>query len=124
MDLQQYKTALTKEHDLLRTQLQSIGTLDPTVDGDWISTPEDTEQTEADENIVADRSEEWITRTGELSELETRFNNILRALEKLKTGIYGRCEICNEEIEADRLLANPAARTCKTHINDEVDLTL
>jgi len=124
MDLQQYKTALTKEHDLLRTQLQSIGALDPTVEGDWVSTPADTERTEADENIVADRAEEWIARAGELSELETRFNNIVRALEKIDAGTYGRCEICNEEIEADRLLANPAARTCKTHLNDEVDLAL
>ncbi len=124
MDLQTHKAALLQEKDRLTTQLQSLGTIDPNVAGDWVSTPEDTGTTEADENVVADRTEEWITRNGELSELETRYNNVLRALEKIDAGTYGLCEICNEPIEDDRLSVNPAARTCKTHLNEEVSLTI
>jgi len=34
------------------------------------------------------------------------------ALERLDEGSFGICEVCHEPIEADRLLANPLARTC------------
>jgi len=124
MDLQTHKATLLHERDQLTTQLQSLGTIDPNIAGDWVSTPEDTETTEADENVVADRAEEWIARNGELSQLETRYNNVLRALEKIDAGTYGLCEICNEPIEDERLAANPAARTCKAHLNEEVSLSM
>ena len=34
------------------------------------------------------------------------------ALERLDDGSFGICEVCHGTIEADRLLANPLARTC------------
>ena len=78
---------------------------------------------EADENIVADRKEDWMERRSEVAAIETRYNNVVKALTKMQAGEYGTCEICNELIEADRLTANPAARTCKTHLEDESQLT-
>ena len=39
------------------------------------------------------------------------------ALEKMEKGTYGICEVCNKPIEEDRLEANPAAKTCKEHMN-------
>jgi RNA polymerase-binding transcription factor DksA len=77
---------------------------------------------EADENVSADRAEDWLERTATLAALETRYNSIERALEKIDNGTYGMCELCGAVIEADRLDANPGARTCKKHINDEQDL--
>jgi len=44
----------------------------------------------------------------ELSELS-------RALKLIENKEYGRCEVCNQEIETGRLKAYPAARTCVTH---------
>lgn len=35
-----------------------------------------------------------------------------RALERLESGDYGRCEICGEPIPAERLEIRPAASTC------------
>ncbi len=49
--------------------------------------------------------------------------NLLRqvdsALERLDEGSFGICEVCHESIEADRLLANPLARTCLDHLDKQ-----
>lgn len=118
------KERLLAEQANLQKQLSELGVHDATSPTDWIATPEDVSTTEADENVVADRAEEWIERRGELAALETRFNNIARALTKLEAGTFGMCEICDAEIESDRLAVNPAARTCKTHLEDEAQLPL
>ncbi|MDE2079336.1 MAG: TraR/DksA C4-type zinc finger protein [Patescibacteria group bacterium] len=52
-----------------------------------------------------------------LNELEGRLNMVTNALDKIKAGTYGTCEVCGEEIERDRLTANPAATTCKVHMS-------
>jgi RNA polymerase-binding transcription factor DksA len=35
----------------------------------------------------------------------------------MEEGKYGICKVCGEEIEEARLEANPAAETCKAHLN-------
>lgn len=35
-----------------------------------------------------------------------------RALERLEQGVYGRCEVCGEQIPAERLDVRPATTTC------------
>lgn len=39
-------------------------------------------------------------------------NNIKKALTKMRSGIYGKCEKCKKGIELGRLLAMPAAQYC------------
>ena len=51
-----------------------------------------------------------------LDELEARYRLVLHALKKFDAGTYGVCEESGEQIEEERLDANPAARTCKDHI--------
>ena len=51
-----------------------------------------------------------------LKELEIRYNDIKDALDKIEKNKYGICEVSGEEIEEERLIANPAARTCKAHM--------
>jgi len=75
------------------------------------------EQLTADKNIVADRHEDYEGRHAITDELEIRLNNINDALKKIEEGKYGVCEIGGEEIEEDRLEANPSAKTCKKHLN-------
>lgn len=41
-----------------------------------------------------------------------RIDDLDRALEQVAGGRYGRCEICGDEIGAERLAARPSARTC------------
>lgn len=44
--------------------------------------------------------------------LELRLKEVNQALKKIKENDYGKCEICNKDIELSRLKANPAAKTC------------
>lgn len=117
-----YKEKLTSEHAELVTELTALGLHNPEVPEDWIPLPPDPALTEADENVVADRSEEWLETRGTTDALEARYNNVVRALAKLDVGTYGICEICGTEIETARLDANAAARTCIAHLAEEVTL--
>jgi RNA polymerase-binding transcription factor DksA len=79
---------------------------------------------DSDSNNIADFGEEADERIATLAELETRYRNVVRALEKIEAGTFGLCEISGEPIEEARLNANPAARTCVAHREDEYDLPL
>lgn len=122
IDTAAYKAQLEKEQSDLTEELKELGIHNPQVKEDWIAIPQDVSTQEADENVGADRAEDWLERTATLATLETRYNGIVRALARIEAGTYGTCELCNEPIEEDRLQANPAARTCKTHIDNEQDL--
>lgn len=124
IDSTNYKKALETELITLTEELGKLGFHNPEVKEDWVPLPTEAISTEADENVVADRSEDWQENRGTVDVLETRYNNVTRALAKIATDTYGSCEICSEEIEGDRLDANPAARTCKTHLEDEANLPL
>lgn len=123
MDTNKYKTVLDTELADLETELKSLGIHNPKVPEDWIATPEGVATGEADPNVGADRAEEWEEKAAILAALETRYNNVIRALDKISRGDYGKCEICNETIEEARLNANPAARTCLLHLNEEASLS-
>lgn len=121
IDVTTYKERLTEDLRVITSELQELGIHNPQVKEDWIALPEDSNE-EADENLVADKAEEWLERTATLSALETSYNNIVRALQKIEDGTYGICEISGEEIEEERLEADPSARTCKAHMDEELDL--
>lgn len=116
-----YKERLTEELALVTEELKTIGILNPDNPKDWEAIPEPA-KAEPDENIAADRVEEWDERRAIVAELETRYNNITRALKKIESGTFGTCEICGETIEPDRLEVVPAARTCKVHREEEQNL--
>ncbi|MDH3494296.1 MAG: TraR/DksA C4-type zinc finger protein [Acidobacteriota bacterium] len=54
------------------------------------------------------RTVEW----SQFSSLTDALTEIEAAKERLKEGVYGICETCDEEISPQRLLALPAARLC------------
>lgn len=122
MDTSTYKAALEQELAELIISLTELGVQNPNNPNDWVTTPAAPAKNVADPNDFGDRSEEWQERRGTLSALETRFNNIKQALQRIEDGTYGTCEISGAPIETDRLDANPAARTCKAHIEDEATL--
>ncbi len=115
---------LTKELTNITKDLEELGIQNPQVPQDWIATPSEKLQTEADTNITADRTEDWQVRRAEVAVLEKRYNNIVRAIQKIKEGNFGVCEICGEKIENDRLAIHPAARTDKAHMEQEDTLPL
>jgi RNA polymerase-binding transcription factor DksA len=117
-----YQNTLEAEKENLISELQTIATQDQ-ISGDWVAKPAGL-QTEADQNSSADNTEDWNERRALVAQLETRYHNVLLALAKCSAGTYGTCELCREEIEKDRLAVNPAARTCKLHLERERELPL
>lgn len=122
LDTSIYKEKLSADLAEITEELGTLGIHNPDNPQDWVATPEKEEGGEADPNVAADRVEDWEERRATLAQLERQYNDITRALQKISDGTYGICEIGNEPIEPDRLSANPAARTCKKHINDESTL--
>lgn len=115
-----------KLSDLLKTiteQLSSIAVYNEHTD-DWTAVPEEPQNREADPDLDADTVEDWEARRALMPQLETRYQNIKIALKKIEEDRFGKCEICEGEIEEDRLDANPAARTCKTHLDSEDQLSI
>ncbi|MBI1974540.1 MAG: TraR/DksA C4-type zinc finger protein [Candidatus Zambryskibacteria bacterium] len=117
-DYKYFKKKLETEKELLEKELEKVGRRNPDNLSDWEPTPpEDRDISQADENTVADSIEGYEDNAAILETLEARYNDILSGLDKIKHGTYGRCQICGEEIEVERLEANPSARTCKQHMN-------
>lgn len=112
-----YKTALEKELGTLQEELRRMGIQDPENTSNWIARPEAVGG-EADPNVAADKVEDWNEKHAITEELETRYNNIKRALTKIENDTYGTCEIGKEPIREERLSANPAARTCEKHLEE------
>lgn len=119
----EHKAALEAERAALTEELNQIASYNEQT-GDWVAIPDQTELGDADENVEADATEEWNERRALMTQLETRYRNLERALEKFAAGTYGTCEISGEPIEAERLAANPAARTCLAHKEEEAQLPL
>lgn len=118
-----FKTRLETELAQVTSELQTIATQHPE-SGDWVAIPVVADMQNADENLTADVVEEWDTRRALLVQLETRYRNIVRALEKIEAGTYGICEISGQSIETERLEANPAARTNLANLDREKELPL
>ncbi len=112
-----FKQKLEEERAKLETELEAVARKNPDNPSEWVAKPNEHDSSQADENIVADAIEEYEENAAIASSLETRLNDVKSGLDKIKHGVYGKCQICQKDIEDDRLEANPAARTCKEHIN-------
>ncbi|MBI2045922.1 MAG: hypothetical protein HYT28_00655 [Parcubacteria group bacterium] len=120
IDIPYFKNKLTEEKKLLERELSGVGHINPDNPSDWEGEPAKMDIQEADKNERADRIEEFETNAAIEVTLENRLSEITKALARIEDRTYGVCEIGGEEIEHDRLLANPAARTCKAHLNEKV----
>ena len=109
-----YAQKLGDEKAALEAELSTVARKNPTTPGDWEpSAPADAE---ADPNLEADRLTAYGEHVAIAEDLEARYKDVLDALSRIEAGTYGICEVGGEAIEADRLEANPAARTCMSHI--------
>ena len=98
-----------------RTRLEGLRRMDdPGVDAQEDST---SELSTVDQH-PADVGSETFERTKNLSlqeDIDGRLADIARALDKLDSGVYGTCEVCDEPIPDERLEIVPAARFCVEH---------
>lgn len=116
LDIGYFKAKLEDELAQVEKRLNEVGRRNPDNQSDWEAEPADMNVDSADPNEVADSIEEFEGNTAVLKELEIRYNDIKDALKKIEEGKYGICEVSGHPIEKDRLEANPAARTCKEHM--------
>lgn len=116
LDFEYFKNRLKKEEALLIEELKSVGRINPDNPKDWEARPEEMSTDAADSNEVADGYEAYGENAGILNKLEPRFNSVRKALKRIEDGTYGFCKVGGEPIEKDRLEANPAASTCKQHM--------
>jgi len=117
LDKKKIKEKLEKERDVLLEQMKDLGKLNPET-GEWEATPENQEFPESDENDKADRFENYEARSSMIRTLEPRLNLILKSLKGINRESFGKCKVCGKNIEMDRLEANPAAQTCKKHLEN------
>ena len=122
MNTQTYTDRLEALLLVITGELKAIGIHNPENTNDWLAVPDDLDAEEPDQNLLADAIEGWNERNALVATLEPRYNSIVAALERIKNGTFGICEICKKEIEEKRLEANPAARTCTEHIEEESSL--
>ncbi len=117
-DFSHFKKLLEEEETRLESELGDVGRKVPGTSNDWEATVEEgVILDEADPLDRADNIEEFSGRIAIETELEARLIEVKNAKQKIEDGTYGVCSVCGEEIEEDRLGANPAAATCKKHMN-------
>ncbi len=116
-NIDQYKTKLEEEKTKLELELSGVATKDPNNPSNWDPSLGEIVSPSADENEGADAIEDFEENMAITNSLEARLKDVTNALSNIETGKYGVCEVCGGEIEAERLEANPAARTCKAHID-------
>ncbi|MBI2635064.1 MAG: TraR/DksA C4-type zinc finger protein [Parcubacteria group bacterium] len=119
--LEELKSALDKEREILIGELETIATPDPHLKDDWNVKHEEwsenqitSEETlESDESV--NESDEDMKNKALSDHLELRLRDVNNALKRMEDGTYGTCEVCQEPIALERLKANPAASTDVEH---------
>lgn len=110
-----FKKRLEEEKARLEKEMQSVGRRSSVVPNDWEATPAEP-MVEADPIDQAGVVENRGTEAAILTALETQYDGILTALERIEAGTYGTCAVCGASIAEARLDANPSATTCALHM--------
>ncbi len=63
---------------------------------------------------ISDEVEEFSHLVSIEKALEEKLKKVKKALKKIEEGNFGNCELCQKEIERERLKVNPTAETCIT----------
>lgn len=124
MNTEHFKTRLEDEQKAVEAQLATVGRKNPDRAGDWEATAGGFDADPAEAEEEAQKFQEEDNNEHIVDALEKRLAEVKRALGKIVEGAYGMCEISGEHIEEDRLDANPAARTCKKHLDEEAKLSV
>ncbi len=120
MDTTHFRHALEAEQKKLEGELDALGVRDAGDAPRWEFRAPALDVQYADDNEAADQAEEANIDAIVFDELVARYRAVYRALERVSAGTYGMCGVCAAPIEGERLEANPAARTCREHLAEEV----
>ncbi len=119
--INELKTALEKERELLISELKTIATPDPNLKDDWNVKHEEwgedqiTSEEELETGESVNESDEDMKNKALSDHLELRLKEVNDALKRVKDGTYGICDVCQKPIPLERLKANPAAKTDMEH---------
>lgn len=116
MNTESFKEKLEEELATLEGELGTVGVQNPKNSSDWEAKETAIDVTNNENDELADKMEEYGENRAINDTLEVRYNQVKRALDKIRKGTYGVCEIGGEPIEEDRLAADPAATTCIAHM--------
>ena len=108
----QYKKLLETELATVEAELKTVGRHNPSNPNDWEPVPAKLDTDTAEDMEIAENITAYEENTAILKPLEIRYNDLKRALDRIKQDAYGACETCGKPIEEGRLEANPAATTC------------
>lgn len=103
--LQQITEHLKREKDKVGVTITSLKSQDPFSDPDRLN-DNAASDTEAKEEISHERMEALE------KELRHHLEEIEEALDRIKKGTYGKCQLCRKMIDTDRLAIKPAALYC------------
>lgn len=115
-DTKKFKSKLLDEKENLEKELATVGRRNPDNPSDWEPMPENQDALRSDASEVADKLESFEENVAIVRQFEARLAEVKDALEHIAEDTYGHCASCGAAIEEDRLEANPAARTCKSHL--------
>lgn len=117
-DNSKYKELLLSQKETIEDELSSISVKDPNNPANWDAARLDVNDDEpSDRTETASEITEFEENTSITSNLEVQLAEINESLSLIEAGTYGLCKVCNNQIETDRLDANPSAKTCKAHMN-------
>lgn len=115
--LKEFQARLEAQKDQILEELKGIAVQDPDNPDNWnVKNPEMNDR-EADPNKLGDNLEEEGVNDAITDSMETQLKEVTDALQRIEDGSYGKCEVNGEDIDLDRLEANPSARTCKDHMD-------
>jgi RNA polymerase-binding transcription factor DksA len=112
--LENIKSRLKKERDVIEGELLKIAVPNKNVTGDWQSKFPygNGDSGTASLERQADEVEEYTTRLPLEHSLEVKLAAIDAAIAKINAGTYGKCEKCGKDIQPERMEIFPEARLC------------
>jgi RNA polymerase-binding transcription factor DksA len=109
--IEELKQKLEEQKKSIQKELESFAKKDDVPKGDWETRYPNRENGNMEEE--ADEVQEYGNMLPVEHSLELKLKDVNSALEKIeKGGCYGICENCGKEIDEQRLLACPEAKTC------------
>ena len=123
METSNYKKILEEEKDKLISELSTFAIPSNQKVDDWTAVRENDPSNDNTPDEVANELEDLSEREAAETTLERQLRKVDLALKRIEDGKFGICEIGGEQIEEDRLSANPSARTCKNHLDEEDNLS-
>ncbi len=112
--LKKIKESLETERKIIEQELEKFAKKDEKIKDNWKTKFPSFNGSSGGHSLEdeAEEVQEYVDKLPIEYSLEIRLRDINLALEKIKTGKYGRCEKCKKPIAKERLKVYPEARTC------------